>query len=962
MSHPYSSRAQIRANLLNDNPYSFEQQPRAQPRYQQPRPVQQPPRQYVQQQPYVQQPATFVAHPLQQNPYDAPQQPVQPIQPAQLNQPIQPLYHAQPVHHPRPQQQSGSKPYIQGPRPQPANYREQYGYTQNPPRPYNHNHHQSLPYPPEHELQRPQPQMRSTSYNDDYANEHYGSAEPELRANEYPKSAPTEPLRLASRPAASRSPEAQVPPPSKPIAQSVDNERINQLEDKIMQLEKMLALQDLASKNDSLTSVSSDSSSIKAKDEFNFTAPSMGASRISLPTSEKSVKYASQNSQTTDLAGAPPLPPPPPAEQRSIANSPVANVFLSSGLDDRSGTRDSATSLTSGEKELVKEFLDSPGKLSNDAEDDLPPSYEELEKSGTLTYSQSIYRTGFEKAGIHMDHMETPAVKRHAQKQPQTGHSSPTLKYKRKLPPPASESVEKMLEGQKENILSPPTLPEPPKRLISESSVSSSVYSEKTPVTGDLPDPNERVPPLPDPDTEGSEFLEKTIRYIKPSSFKRHSNGVIEPILPSKSTDSLDSLINGFGIIREKAFKDYKSFTPSIQFEWAITLLEAIARSDLISKMAIDGRVRKSPIPFKSLAPQREQFLNTAVKVLEKIIQISPNSTRARLYLGDIYSGGIHPGVLPRNEAKGYKLFYDAATKQDDPVACYRVACCLESGVGCAKNVEQSCRFFEKGAQLGDPSSMCQLGMLYFAGVNGFPLDISKSVYWHEMAYRALKNPDIMGSDPLVSARSFSDSRGALYTLAKLHQTDLNILCLDKDTPKTKASVSQMMKAGIFRNSSKTLNYYLEAAKLEHRESQASLGFYYAQGFFPTAHFKSDKESMGGTPAAKDARRSIYWFSKAAADNHPYSALGLAKWYGSGAPGVLKKDDQQAFLWGRKAADEGQLAEAEFMVGLCFEQGFGVQKNIQSAISYYKRSGAKGYKRALNKLKQFKEQSMEVQY
>ncbi|KAG7878855.1 hypothetical protein KL938_003998 [Ogataea parapolymorpha] len=959
MSHPYSSRAQIRANLLNDNPYSFEQQPRAQPRYQQPRPVQQPPRQYVQQQPYVQQPTTFVAHPLQQNSYDAPQHPAQPVQHVQH---VQPVYHAQPIQYSHPQQQTGSKPYIQGPRPQPDNYGERYGYTQNPPRPYGHSHHQSLPYPPEHQLQRPQPQMRSTSYNEDYANEQYGSAEPDIRANEYPKSAQTEPLRLASRAAASHSPVPQVSPPSKSVAQTVDNDRINLLEDKIMQLEKMLALQDLASKNDSLTSVSSDTSSINTKDDFNFTIPSMGASRISLPTSEKSAKYASQNSQRTDLASAPPLPPPPPAEQRSIANSPVANVFLSSGLEDRSGTRDSATSLTSAEKELVKEFLDSPEKSSNEAGDDLPPSYEELEKSGTLTYSQSIYRTGFEKAGFHMDHMETPAVKRPVPTQAQTGHSSPTLKYKRKLPPPASESVEKMLEGQKENILSPPTLSEPQRRLISESSVSSSVYSDKTPGTGDLSDPKEKAPPLPDPDTEESEFLEKTIRYIKPSSFKRHPNGVIEPILPSKSTDTLDSLINGFGIIREKAFKDYKSFTPSIQFEWAITLLEAIARSDLISKMAIDGRVRKSPIPFKSLSPQREQFLNTAVKVLEKIIQISPNSTRARLYLGDIYSGGIHPGVLPRNESKGYKLFYDAATKQDDPVACYRVACCLESGVGCAKNVEQSCRFFEKGARLGDPSSMCQLGMLYFAGVNGFPLDINISVYWHEMACQALKDPDIMGSDPLVSARSFSDSRGALYTLAKLHQTDLNILCLDKDTPKTKASVSQMMKAGIFRNSSKTLNYYLEAAKLEHRESQASLGFYYAQGFFPTAHFKSDKESMGGTPAAKDARRSIYWFSKAAADNHPYSALGLAKWYGSGAPGVLKKDDQQAFLWGRKAADEGQLAEAEFMIGLCFEQGFGVQKNIQSAISYYKRSGAKGYKRALSKLKQFKEQGMEGQY
>ncbi|KAG7795641.1 hypothetical protein KL929_003992 [Ogataea haglerorum] len=957
MSHPYSSRAQIRAHLLNDSPYSFEQQPRAQPRYQQPRPVPHPPRQYVQQQPYVQQPATFVAHPLQQNPYDATQHPVLPVPHVQ---PVEPAYHAQLAQYSHLQPRTNSKPHIQGPRPQPTHYNEQHGYPQNPQRPCSHNQHQSLPYPPEHQNQRPQPRMRSTSYSDDYANRQYGSAEPEPRGNEYPKSAQTEPLRLASLPDASQFPVPDAQPPSKAIAQTVDNDRINQLEDKIMQLEKMPVLQDLTSKNDSLTSVSSDSSSINGKDDFNFTTPSMGASRISLPTSDKSVRNASQSSQRTDFTSAPPLPPPPPAEQRSIANSPVANVFLSSGLDDKSEARDSATSLTSGEKELVKEFLDSPG--TNDADDDLPPSYEELEKSGTLTYSQSIYRTGFEKAGFHMDHMETPAIKRPVSRPPQMGRSSPTLKYKRKLPPPVSESVEKMLEGQKESLLSSSTLPEPPNRLISESSVSSSVYSDRTPETGDLPNPNERAPPLPDPDTGESEFLEKTIRYIKPSSFKRHASGVIEPILPSKSADSLDSLINGFGLIREKAFKDYKSFTPSIQFEWAITLLEAIARSDLISKMAIDGRVRKSPIPLKSLAPQREQFLNTAVKVLEKIIQISPNSTRARLYLGDIYSGGIHPGVLPRNEAKGYKLFYDAATKQDDPVACYRVACCLESGVGCTKNVEQSCRFFEKGARLGDPSSMCQLGMLYFAGVNGFPLDISKSVYWHEMAYKALKNPDIMGSDPLVSARSFSDSRGALYTLAKLHQTDLNILCLDKDTPKTKASVSQMMKAGIFRNSSKTLNYFLEAAKLEHRESQASLGFYYAQGYFPTAHFRSDKESTGGVPAAKDARRSIYWFSKAAADNHPYSALGLAKWYGSGAPGVLKKDDQQAFLWGRKAADEGQLAEAEFMIGLCFEQGFGVQKNVQSAISYYKRSGAKGYKRALNKLKQFKEQVVEGQY
>ncbi|KAH3670770.1 hypothetical protein OGAPHI_001286 [Ogataea philodendri] len=954
MSHPYSSRAQIRANLLNDDPYSFNSQSQAQPQTmprpqqhrQYPRPQQ---RQYPpqQQQQYYQQPNTFVGHPLQQyNNYSVPQQP------QMYQQPI--------AQYPRQPKANEQHPHLQGPRPQPVAYGDNYNSAPGPSRPFVHQHHQSLPYHPEYVSPRPQPQVRSSSYTGQ-------SNDTQLQnsSNDYQKSiAPTEPLRLGSRPHTSESSAAKerTGNMSVPIS-SLDNDRINQLEDKIQQLEKMLALQELGSKNNSLTSVSSGGSSVVTKDNLNFVNPVPGTSKLSLPMTPDN-KATSQESPTNESVLAPPLPPPPPIERRSIANSPVANAFLASGFEN-SNTRDSVCSLNSDEKELVGSLQDSPEKRSADLSSDLPPSYEELEKSGSLTYSQSIYRTGFEKAGFHLDHMEIPKRAPKLMNSGGSDQSSPMLKYKRKLPPPASDSVDTILGGQKESILARPSQPKAPQRLESESSVSSSIYSEpqNKAVGSSLSHQTaQRAPVLPKPDTEKTDVLQNTVRFIKPSSFKKHTSGIIEPILPSKSEESVDSLINDFGVIRDKAFKDYKVFTPSIQFEWAIYLLEAVSRSDLISKMAIDGRLRKSPIPLTSLGPQREQFLNTAVKVLEKVIQISPNSTRARVYLGDIYSGGIHPGVLPKNEVKGYKLFYDAATRQNDPVACYRVACCLESGVGCTKSVEESCRFFQKGADLGDPSSMCQLGMLCFAGVNGFALDIKKSVYWHEKACEALKNPEIMGSDPLISARSFSDSRGALYTLAKLHQTDLNILCLDRDTSKTQATLNQMRQAGIFRNVSKTLSYYLEAAKLEHQESQASLGFYYAQGYFPTSHFKSDKDSMGGTPVPSDPRRSIYWFSKAAAENHPYSSLGLAKWYGSGAQGVLKKDEQQAFLWGRKAADEGQLAEAEFMIGLCFEQGFGIPKNFQSAVAYYKRSASKGYKKALSKLKQFKEQNPSSRY
>ncbi|GMF39189.1 unnamed protein product [[Candida] boidinii] len=446
----------------------------------------------------------------------------------------------------------------------------------------------------------------------------------------------------------------------------------------------------------------------------------------------------------------------------------------------------------------------------------------------------------------------------------------------------------------------------------------------------------------------------------------RLSNDIIKPILPSESEEPEDSVIERFRVSRKKALIDCNDFTPSIQFEWAITLLETVSRSDVLSKMAIDGKIRKKPINYKNLKSQRQQFVNTGVKVLTRLLQVAPNATRARLYLGDIYSGGIHPGIIPKDDEKGYKLFYDAALKQEDPVAYYRVACCLEVGIGVEQNVPLSYEFFNKAAELGDPSAMCQLGMFAFAGSNNNNnnnnssssnnnnsqvSNVAQSIYWHQKAADKLKDPKVMGGNPLISARSFSDSRGALYTLAKLHQTDLNILCLNKDSPRAKSTINQLISLGVFRNLNGGLYYYLEAAKLKHREAMAALGFIYATGYFPTSNFTKDKESSGNKPFTSiDSKKSIYWYSKAAAADHIYASMGLAKWYGSGADGVLKQDPEQGFLWMKKAADEGGLPEAEYMVGCCFESGFGCEKNKNRSIIYFRRASSKNHQGAISKL------------
>ncbi len=441
------------------------------------------------------------------------------------------------------------------------------------------------------------------------------------------------------------------------------------------------------------------------------------------------------------------------------------------------------------------------------------------------------------------------------------------------------------------------------------------------------------------------------IKYSTATSAKTFSGGVVKPILPSQSREPLESVVARFRNTRQKALHDYKMFTPKIQFFWAVTLLETVARPDVLSKMAIDGNLRRRPIPAKSLRTQRKQFVSTAVKVLEKLVQTSPMETRARLYLADLYSGGIHPGVLDKNEKAGFSMFYDAATKQKDPVAAYRVACCLEAGVGCRQDSQQSSHFFKEAAMMGDPSAMCQLGMMYFAGANGFPVDIGKSILWHKNAVDRLYDREVMAYDTLISARSFSDARGALYTLAKIYQTDLDLLSINNESQRSRNVIGSLERLDAFRNKQKSLAYYLEAAKIGHPESQAVLGYYYSKGFLPTSNFKPDKRSSNGVKDQIEPKRSIYWYSKAAQHNHAYAALGLAKWYGSGAPDKsLEKDEQQAFLWGRKAADEGKLPEAEFMIGLCFEQGFGTSVNCQMSMNYYKRSASKGYGRAISKV------------
>lgn len=57
-----------------------------------------------------------------------------------------------------------------------------------------------------------------------------------------------------------------------------------------------------------------------------------------------------------------------------------------------------------------------------------------------------------------------------------------------------------------------------------------------------------------------------------------------------------------------------------------------------------------------------------------------------------------------------------------------------------------------------------------------------------------------------------------------------------------------------------------------------------------------------------------FFTAAAAQQNHKEACFALTAWYLVGAPGILPQSDTEAYLWAKKAGEQG-LAKAEYAVG-----------------------------------------------
>ena len=79
-------------------------------------------------------------------------------------------------------------------------------------------------------------------------------------------------------------------------------------------------------------------------------------------------------------------------------------------------------------------------------------------------------------------------------------------------------------------------------------------------------------------------------------------------------------------------------------------------------------------------------------------------------------------------------------------------------------------------------------------------------------------------------------------------------------------------------------------------------------------------------------------------EGDPAAQASLAHAYHEGTDG-LAKDDEEAIVWLRKAAEQGNI-EGQFNLGIAYYHGLGVKKDITEAVKWFGKAAKQGYSEA----------------
>ncbi len=252
-------------------------------------------------------------------------------------------------------------------------------------------------------------------------------------------------------------------------------------------------------------------------------------------------------------------------------------------------------------------------------------------------------------------------------------------------------------------------------------------------------------------------------------------------------------------------------------------------------------------------------------------------------------------------------------------------------------------------AQSGDVNSQFELALCYHYGY-GVGQDRSKALYW---TLQAANNGSIAAQYNVGwYYENGEGTKANQYTAYNWYKK-----AAEAGDPSGEFALARCYENGIgvAKDSEEAIKWYKKAAIDGDPDAQVHMGFAY----------------LFGLGISSDGFLSTYWFRKAAEQNDPAGLYWLGECYENGVG--VDKDESMALSYYKKSAelefDLAQVAmakdalrndeyvtgvnwlkkavnkdnsDAEILLGLCYENGWGVSQSLFEAKKYYENAGIHG--------------------
>ena len=374
------------------------------------------------------------------------------------------------------------------------------------------------------------------------------------------------------------------------------------------------------------------------------------------------------------------------------------------------------------------------------------------------------------------------------------------------------------------------------------------------------------------------------------------------------------------------------------------------------------------------------------------------NNNKSILQLGHLY--------MKCKEYDNALHWFLKASELNNPSAMNNLGYLYHKGFGVEANVNESIKWYEKSAGLGNHHAMYNLYLLHKDS------SIKDAKYWLELSAKH-GNSDAMtdlntmlsGNSPVLLKSSSTLSNPLELAFSQLNKENyqeafnlflqcsdeceamnalgsmyLNGLGVQKNYQKAfewfkKSSVLFNIEAmcyigylyekgyGVYQSKQKAMQYYQQGSDMGHAECQYNLACLYKnnndlhtalQWYEKSAllknsqaMYKAGEMYLFGIGTTKDYKKSFQYFKESADLNNSSAMCSIGYMFDKGLG--VEKDSKIAFSWYLKAAEEGNT-DAMNNCGFAYKMGLGVSLNYTKSFELYLKAAEMGNENAMHNL------------